>query len=80
MCQANTQARIVTLLVAKTGRAESEIVASAHLRDDLGQDSFDLAIIRTELEDAFGIEIPPEREEKLLTVGDIFTLVEELHG
>ena len=47
-----------------------EISAESTFVDDLGADSLDIAQIVMGIEDEFGISIPQENVEKIVTVGD----------
>lgn len=47
-----------------------EITAETSFVDDLGADSLDLFQIIMGIEEEFGIEIPTEEAEKIVTVGD----------
>ena len=48
----------------------SEITADSKFVDDLGADSLDIAQIMMGIEDEFGVEIPSDAAEKIVTVGD----------
>ena len=49
----------------------SEITLESNFKDDLNADSLDLFEMVMALEDNYGVEIPSEDLEKLLTVGDV---------
>ena len=49
----------------------SEIGLESSFKDDLNADSLDLFEMVMALEDNYGVEIPSEDLEKLLTVGDV---------
>ena len=49
----------------------ADITESTSFKDDLEADSLDLFEMVMALEDEFGIEIPSEDLEKLVTVGDV---------
>ena len=48
-----------------------EITEESSFKDDLGADSLDLFELVMSLEEEFGVEIPSEDLEKLLTVQDV---------
>ena len=50
---------------------EAEIKPETKFKDDLGADSLDLFEMVMALEEEFGIEIPSEDLEKLVTVKDV---------
>ncbi|MGN5650794.1 acyl carrier protein [Bacillus sp. Brlt_9] len=55
---------------------QAEIKLESKFKDDLGADSLDTVEFIMELEDEFGIEVPDEEAEKLTTVGDVVTFLE----
>jgi len=59
---------------------EDEITDDASFVDDLGADSLDTVEMIMELEDEFGIEIPDEEAEKLVTVGDAIEYIKKKVG
>ncbi len=54
-----------------------EVTAEASFVDDLGADSLDTVELVMALEEEFGIEIPDEDAEKILTVSDAIKYIEE---
>ena len=52
-----------------------EITEKSNFKDDLGADSLDLFELTMALEDEYGIEIPSEDLEKIVTVGDVVEYV-----
>ena len=50
---------------------EGEISAESNFKDDLGADSLDLFELVMSLEEEYGIEIPSEDLEKIVTVNDV---------
>jgi len=69
--------RLKELIVQQLGVDESEVVPEAKFVDDLGADSLDLVELIMALEDEYGIEIPDEDAEKIVTVGDAINYLEE---
>ena len=55
---------------------ESEIKENTKLKDDLGADSLDLFELVTALEEEFGIEIPSEDLESIVTVQDVINYLQ----
>ena len=51
------------------------ITAETSFKEDLGADSLDLFELTMALEDEYGIEIPSEDLEKIVTVGDVVEYV-----
>lgn len=55
---------------------KSEIKESTKLKDDLGADSLDLFELVMALEEEFGIEIPSEDLESIVTVQDVINYLQ----
>ena len=66
---------IIKMLADNFGVEESKITENASFKDDLGADSLDLFELTMALEDEYGIEIPSEDLEKIVTVGDVVEYV-----
>jgi acyl carrier protein len=62
--------RVKKIIVEHLGVEESKVVESASFIDDLGADSLDTVELVMAFEEEFGIEIPDEAAEKILTVKD----------
>ena len=56
---------------------EAEIKPETKFKDDLGEDSLDLFEMVMALEEEFGIEIPSEDLENIVTVNDIIGYLKE---
>ncbi len=69
--------KVKELIVQQLGVSESEVVPGAKFVDDLGADSLDLVELVMALEDEYGIEIPDEDAEKIVTVGDAMKYIQE---
>ena len=54
-----------------------QLTPEAKFIEDLGADSLDTVELIMALEEEFGIEVPDEQAEKLLTVGDVVKYIEE---
>ena len=55
----------------------SESTLESNFKDDLNADSLDLFEMVMALEDNYGVEIPSEDLEKLLTVGDVVNYLKD---
>ncbi len=53
---------------------------STQLSADLEQDEFDLMELFGNLEEEFGLEIPESEEDRVVTIGDIVTVLLRLTG
>jgi len=54
----------------------AEVVDSASLIDDLGADSLSVMELMIAFDDEFGVEVPEEDYEKLITVGDLVKYID----
>ena len=63
--------RVKAIIVDKLGVEESEVTPEASFTNDLGADSLDLFELVMALEEEYGVEIPSEDLEKILTVQDV---------
>jgi acyl carrier protein len=70
------EARLKKIVAEQLGVDESKIVPSARFSDDLNADSLDLVEMIMSLEEEFGVEIPDEDAEKILTVGDAIDYID----
>ena len=70
MDRAQALSEIQAILVEQLGVEASEVVESASFSEDLNADSLDLVEMIMEMEDKFGVKIPDEEAEKIVTVGD----------
>ncbi|MBC7797549.1 MAG: acyl carrier protein [Pyrinomonadaceae bacterium] len=71
------QSKLKQIIVDELGVDEAEVTPNARFIDDLGADSLDLVELVMRFEEEFGIEIPDEDAEKIQTVGDAYTYVEQ---
>ena len=67
--------QIKKMVADNLGLDECIITEYASFTDDLGADSLDLFELTMALEDEYGIEIPSEDLEKIVTVGDVVEYV-----
>ena len=68
--------RLKKIVAEQLGVDESKITPSARFTDDLNADSLDLVEMIMSLEEEFGVEIPDEDAEKILTVGDAISYID----
>jgi acyl carrier protein len=68
--------RVKAIIVDKLGVDENEVVSGASFTNDLGADSLDTVELIMEFEKEFGISIPDDQAEKISTVGDAITYIE----
>jgi acyl carrier protein len=71
------ESKVKAIIVDKLGVEESEVKPEASFTNDLGADSLDTVELIMEFEKEFGISIPDDKAEKIATVGDAITYIEE---
>ena len=70
--------KVKAVVAEKLNVDESEITVNTSFKDDLDADSLDLFEMVMALEEEFGIEIPSEDLEKLVTVGDVLDYLKDM--
>lgn len=70
------ESKVKAIIVDKLGVEESEVKPEASFTNDLGADSLDTVELIMELEKEFGISIPDNEAEKIQTVGDAISYIE----
>lgn len=69
--------KMKSIIATQLNIDESEITLESNFKDDLNADSLDLFEMVMALEDNYGVEIPSEDLEKLLTVGDVVNYLKD---
>ena len=69
--------RVKKIIGEQLGVEEDEVTPEASFVEDLGADSLDTVELVMALEEEFGIEIPDEDAEKILTVGKAVDYIKE---
>ncbi len=69
--------RVKDIIVEQLGVKPDQVTPEAKFIEDLGADSLNTVELIMALEEEFGIEVPDEQAEKLLTVGDVGKYIEE---
>ena len=73
----NMLEKMIPIIAEQLNVNESEIKAESNFKDDLGADSLDVLEIIMGIEDEFGIEIPTDQAESIVTVGDAYEKIKE---
>ena len=68
--------KVKAIIVDKLGVDEKDATLEASFTNDLGADSLDTVELIMELEKEFDIQIPDEEAEKIVTVGDAVSFIE----
>ncbi|MGA7459994.1 MAG: acyl carrier protein [Candidatus Korobacteraceae bacterium] len=72
-----SEERVKQIIVEQLGVDEAEVTPNASFVDDLGADSLDTVELVMAFEEAFEIEIPDEDAEKIRTVQDAITYIDQ---
>jgi acyl carrier protein len=68
--------RVKAIIVDKLGVDEKEVTPEASFTNDLGADSLDTVELIMEFEKEFNLAIPDDQAEKISTVGDAISYIE----
>lgn len=74
---ASIEERVKKIIADELGVSEDKVIPEAKFTDDLGADSLDQVELIMRFEDEFGVEIPDDDTEKIVTVGDAVGYVSE---
>ena len=77
MADKSTEQKVKDIIVEQLGVNADQVVSEAKFIEDLGADSLDTVELIMALEEEFGIEVPDEEAEKLVSVGDVTRYIEE---
>ena len=72
-----TADRVKKIVVEHLGVEPEKVTEDASFIDDLGADSLDIVELVMAFEEEFGIEIPDDAAEKILTVKDAVDFIEQ---
>lgn len=75
MDRSEVEAKLVDLLVDELGLDRDAITMTARFEEDLEVDSLGVVELLMALEDAFGVKIPDEEAESIVTVGQAVDVV-----
>ena len=73
----DTAERVKKIVVEHLGVDEGKVTPNASFVDDLGADSLDTVELVMAFEEEFGCEIPDDAAEKILTIQDAITYIEQ---
>ena len=70
--------RVKKIVVEHLGVDADKVTEAASFIDDLGADSLDTVELVMAFEEEFGIEIPDEAAEKIVTVSDAIKFIQDM--
>jgi len=73
----DTEARVSDIIVQLLGVDEDQVVPAARFREELEADSLDLVELIMAFEEEFEGEISDEQAQKITTVGEAVTYIDE---
>ena len=73
----NVEERVKNIIVEQLGVEADQVKPEAQFVNDLGADSLDTVELIMALEEEFDVEIPDEKAEKIKTVGEAISFIEE---
>jgi acyl carrier protein len=77
MADSNISDKVRDIIVEQLGVNPEQVTPEAKFIEDLGADSLDTVELVLAFEEEFGIDVPDEEAEKLLSVADVIRYVEE---
>ena len=73
---ASIEEKVRDIIVTELGASPDKVVPEAKFVEDLGADSLDTVELVMAFEEEFGIEVPEEETDKLLSVGAVVSYIE----
>mgnify|MGYP001327965078 FL=1 len=74
----DTLEKVQAIVVEHLGVEAEKVSASASFIEDLGADSLDTVELVMAFEEEFGIEIPDDAAESILSVGDAISFIDSV--
>lgn len=72
--------KVKDIIVEQLSVTPEQVTPEAKFIDDLGADSLDTVELVMAFEEEFGIDVPDEEAEKLISVGSVISFVESAQG
>lgn len=76
----SAEAKVKEIIINELGVDPEKVTHEAAFVEDLGADSLDTVELVMAFEEEFGVDIPDEDAEKMRTVGDAITYIEQQAG
>ncbi|MEC7861225.1 MAG: acyl carrier protein [Verrucomicrobiota bacterium] len=76
----NIADKVKDIIIQNLNVPEEQVTPEAKFIEDLGADSLDTVELVMAFEEEFGIEVPDEEAEKLVSVGAVITHIESIKG
>ena len=69
--------KVKEIIVEQLGVADTAVTLEASFIDDLGADSLDVLEIVMGIEEEFGIQVPTDEAQSIVTVGDAYEKIKK---
>lgn len=76
MAEGSTEARVKEIVCEQLGVSAEEVTSESSFIEDLGADSLDIVELVMALEEEYGTEISDEDAEKIRTVKDVISYID----
>lgn len=80
MSDKSIEERVKDIIVDQLGVNADQVIPAAKFVEDLGADSLDTVELVMAFEEEFDVEVPDEEAEKLQSVGDVTTYINNAKG
>ena len=77
MSEKSIEEKVKDIIVEQLSVNAEQVTPEAKFIEDLGADSLDVVELVMAFEEEFGVEVPDEDAEKLITVGDVVKYIED---
>ena len=77
MADASIEEKVKNIIVEQLGVSEDQVKPEAKFIEDLGADSLDTVELVMAFEEEFDITVPDEDAEKLTSVGEVTSYIDE---
>lgn len=77
---ASVEERVIEIVSEQMGVGKEQVTRETSFVNDLGADSLDTVELVMELEEEFDINIPDDAAEKIQTVGQAITYIEQMQA
>ncbi len=80
MADASIEEKVKNIIVEQLGASEDQVKLEAKFIEDLNADSLDTVELVMAFEEEFDVTVPDEDAEKLTSVGEVVSYIEEKVG
>ena len=77
MADASVEEKVKNIIVEQLGASEDQVKLEAKFIEDLNADSLDTVELVMAFEEEFDVTVPDEDAEKLTSVGEVVSYIEE---